>query len=297
MLINKILGLLDTIKSLYRKWRERGIPSQDSPQTTYCSSPDLDLSSNYDWLRAIAHRFAISGIVSLLTLIYNKFLCIVLNSHLDTIWVNFVLPAFKAQKYSPIKRGDGLTFAIAADLFFPTELADRANSILEILSKKLSTKDVEKVKNEKGLVDALISMTEANNFFAQFAKANWREMDLEIVELLEEIVKLQNKPINSTNRPLSISLRDRLILFWDQVILGKNLVEDYRESVVLITKTLMDLQSDIIYLSKRDSDDFLSSLENEFEISEDFRNDFMSFVKEQRINEKKNFGTSSNSKN
>lgn len=62
--IHSLRTQISTKLALLRtKWHERGYPSQDSPQTTYCPSPESDKSLRKNWLQAIGHRLsAISGL-------------------------------------------------------------------------------------------------------------------------------------------------------------------------------------------------------------------------------------------
>ena len=51
------------LKELITSLHERGCPSQDSPQTTYCPSPESDESLRKNLWQAIGHRLsAISGL-------------------------------------------------------------------------------------------------------------------------------------------------------------------------------------------------------------------------------------------
>ena len=62
-LLHHIKQLSLRLKDLITLLRERGYPSQDSPQTTYCPSPESDESLRRNWRQAIGHRLsAISGL-------------------------------------------------------------------------------------------------------------------------------------------------------------------------------------------------------------------------------------------
>ena len=64
-LLHHIKKLSLKLKELITSLRERGYPSQDSPQNTYCPSPESDESLHKNWWQAIGHRLsAISGYIN-----------------------------------------------------------------------------------------------------------------------------------------------------------------------------------------------------------------------------------------
>ena len=59
---NKAPKLLEQTLRFFRKWRERGNPSQDSPQTTYCPSSSQINSQSLNCRETNGHRCAISDL-------------------------------------------------------------------------------------------------------------------------------------------------------------------------------------------------------------------------------------------